>query len=138
MIALAKERYAKALWTDRSSTQKPEMVNVSDEAGQARWVADQVLRHREAGSTLKSQAVLFRTSTHSAALELELARRNMEMFSEAMRMLTPFAPGASNSAAPADRAGKDAKKPAEGEDIEALRRQLKEMQKTIDTIAGRG
>jgi DNA helicase-2/ATP-dependent DNA helicase PcrA len=40
-------------------------------------VADQVLRQREAGSTLKSQAVLFRTSAHSAALELELARRNI-------------------------------------------------------------
>jgi DNA helicase II / ATP-dependent DNA helicase PcrA len=50
---------------------------VPDEAQQARWVADQVLRQREAGSTLKSQAVLFRTSTHSAALELELARRNI-------------------------------------------------------------
>ena len=68
----------------------------------------------------------------------EQTRRNMEMFSEAMRMLTPFAPGAVNSTAAADRAGKDAKKPAEGEDIEALRRQLNEMQKTIDTIAGRG
>ena len=68
----------------------------------------------------------------------EQTRRNMEMFSEAMRMLTPFAPGAANSVEPVDRAGKDARKPAEGEDIEALRRQLNEMQKTIDTIAGRG
>jgi polyhydroxyalkanoate synthesis repressor PhaR len=67
----------------------------------------------------------------------EQTRRNMEMFSEAMRMLTPFAPGAASSA-PSQRAGKDASKPAEGEDIEALRRQLNEMQKTIDTIAGRG
>ena len=68
----------------------------------------------------------------------EQTRRNMEMFSEAMRMLVPFAPGAAKSAAPAERSGKDAKNPAEGEDIEALRRQLNEMQKTIDTIAGRG
>ena len=48
-----------------------------DEAQQARWVADQVLRQREAGTTLKSQSVLFRASHHSAALELELARRNI-------------------------------------------------------------
>ena len=52
VIGLAAERYAKDLWTDRQSSQLPEMVNVSDEAGQARWVADQVLAQREAGATL--------------------------------------------------------------------------------------
>ena len=47
------------------------------EAEQARWVAGRVLQNREGGLTLKSQAVLFRTSSHSAALELELIRRNV-------------------------------------------------------------
>src|SRR5665647_3000870 len=65
------------LWTDKACGQRAQLLLVPDEAGQARWVADEVLRRREAGSTLKSQAVLFRTSTHSAALELELARRNI-------------------------------------------------------------
>ena len=32
---------------------------------------------REAGVALKEQAVLFRTSHHSAALEIELSRRNI-------------------------------------------------------------
>ena len=77
VIALARERHAKNLWTDKASSQRAQLLLVPDEAAQARWVADQVLRQREAGSTLKSQAVLFRTSTHSAALELELARRNI-------------------------------------------------------------
>ncbi|OZI71240.1 ATP-dependent helicase [Bordetella genomosp. 12] len=77
MIARAPQRYAKALWTDRQSEQKPELVNVSDEAGQARWVADQVLARREEGLRLTAQAALFRTASHSAALELELARRNI-------------------------------------------------------------
>ena len=36
-----------------------------------------MLANREAGATLKAQAVLFRTSHHSAALELELTRRNI-------------------------------------------------------------
>jgi DNA helicase-2/ATP-dependent DNA helicase PcrA len=40
-------------------------------------VADQVLQQREGGLALKRQAVLFRTSHHSAALELELVRRNI-------------------------------------------------------------
>jgi DNA helicase-2/ATP-dependent DNA helicase PcrA len=77
VIAAARERHAKNLFTDKASSQRAQLVLVPDEAQQARWVADQVLRRREEGSTLKSQAVLFRTSHHSAALELELARRNI-------------------------------------------------------------
>jgi DNA helicase II / ATP-dependent DNA helicase PcrA len=77
VIAEARERHAKNLWTEKVSSHRAQLLLVPDEAEQARWVADQVLRQREAGSALKSQAVLFRTSAHSAALELELARRNI-------------------------------------------------------------
>ena len=77
VIAAARERHAKNLFTDKASSQRAQLVLVPDEAQQARWVADQVLRQREAGATLKSQSVLFRASHHSAALELELARRNI-------------------------------------------------------------
>ncbi|MEP6790246.1 MAG: ATP-dependent helicase, partial [Ramlibacter sp.] len=77
VISEAKERHAKNLWTDKAASQKAQLVLVPDEADQARWVAQQVLKQREGGLTLKSQAVLFRASTHSAALELELARRNI-------------------------------------------------------------
>jgi len=77
VIALAPERHAKTLWTDRASAQRPLLVTVTDELAQARWVADHVLVQREAGLRLKQQAVLFRTGHHSAALELELARRNI-------------------------------------------------------------
>ena len=77
VIAHAAERHAKTLWTDKPSAGRPQLVLVPDEAQQARCVADRVLAHREGGLALKSQAVLFRTSSHSAALELELARRNI-------------------------------------------------------------
>jgi DNA helicase-2/ATP-dependent DNA helicase PcrA len=77
VIAGARERHAKTLFTDKASSQRAQLVLVPDEAQQARWVADQVLRQREAGSQLTSQAVLFRASHHSAALELELARRGI-------------------------------------------------------------
>ncbi|HEX7891560.1 MAG TPA: ATP-dependent helicase [Ramlibacter sp.] len=77
VIAAARERHAKNLYSDQPSSQRAQLVLVPDEAQQARWVADQVLRRREGGTVLKSQAVLFRTSHHSAALELELARRNI-------------------------------------------------------------
>jgi DNA helicase II / ATP-dependent DNA helicase PcrA len=77
VISLAKERFTKNLWTERTSAQKPYLVAVRDEADQARYVVEQVLSHREQGSLLKQQAVLFRTSSHSGPLELELTRRNI-------------------------------------------------------------
>ncbi|HEY2257208.1 MAG TPA: ATP-dependent helicase [Variovorax sp.] len=77
VIAAAAERHAKTLWTDKPSAGRPQLVLVPDEAQQARFVAERVLAHREGGLALKSQAVLFRTSAHSAAVELELVRRNI-------------------------------------------------------------
>jgi len=77
VIALAAERYAKDLWTDRTHGSLPALVTVAEEADQARFVAISVLANREAGAALKSQAVLFRASHHSAPLELELTRRNI-------------------------------------------------------------
>jgi DNA helicase-2/ATP-dependent DNA helicase PcrA len=77
VIGLALERFTKNLWTDRASGAKPRLVTTRDEAGQARYVADRVLAQRENGVALKSQAVLFRSASHSAQLELELARRGI-------------------------------------------------------------
>jgi DNA helicase II / ATP-dependent DNA helicase PcrA len=77
VIGLARERFTKNLWTDRVSTRKPQLVAVRDEADQARYIVEQVLANREEGATLKQQAVLFRTSSHSGPLEIELTRRNI-------------------------------------------------------------
>ncbi|MGE5864431.1 MAG: ATP-dependent helicase [Rhizobacter sp.] len=77
VIALAPERFAKKLWTDRTASSRPALVTVADESAQAQWVCDRVLEAREQGVTLKSQAVLFRASHHSAPLELELTRRHI-------------------------------------------------------------
>ncbi|CAB3753307.1 ATP-dependent helicase [Paraburkholderia humisilvae] len=77
VIGLASERFTKNLWTDNASAQRPRVVTVADDAAQARYVVEQVLAAREAGVKLKSQAVLFRAAHHSAALEIELTRRNI-------------------------------------------------------------
>ncbi|MGP9810861.1 ATP-dependent helicase [Rhodopseudomonas sp. NSM] len=77
VIDLAAERFTKNLWTDRATGSRPQLVAVRDEADQARYIVERVLEHRESGTTLKQQAVLFRTSSHSAPLELELTRRNI-------------------------------------------------------------
>jgi DNA helicase-2/ATP-dependent DNA helicase PcrA len=75
VIGLASERFAKNLWSDRAASEKPQLVAVRDEVDQACCVSERILAYREAGIALKSQAVLFRSSSHSAQLELELIRR---------------------------------------------------------------
>jgi len=77
VIGLAAERFTKNLWTDRNSGARPRLVSVRDEADQARYIVERVLENRESGSTLKQQAVLFRTSHHCGPLEVELTRRNI-------------------------------------------------------------
>ena len=77
VIGLARERFTKNLWTDRASSRKPRLATVRDEADQACYIVEQVLANREQGSLLKHQAVLFRASSHSGPLEIELTRRNI-------------------------------------------------------------
>src|SRR3954463_5161589 len=77
VIGLARERFTKNLWTDRASGTKPQLVTVRDETDQARCIVERILENREAGTLLKQQAVLFRTSSHSGPLEIELTRRNI-------------------------------------------------------------
>jgi DNA helicase-2/ATP-dependent DNA helicase PcrA len=77
VIELARERFTKNLWTERASSAKPRLVAVRDEADQARYIVERILENREEGALLKQQAVLFRTSSHSGPLEVELTRRNI-------------------------------------------------------------
>jgi DNA helicase-2/ATP-dependent DNA helicase PcrA len=77
VMDFAKKRFTKNLFSERRSQQKPYLTTVADEAAQARYVAQRILKAREAGVPLKQQAVLFRASHHSAQLEIELGRRNI-------------------------------------------------------------
>lgn len=77
VIGEASERFTKNLWSERRSSEKPLLVSVRDEAEQASYVCQAILAEREAGTALKSQAVLFRASHHSGPLEIELTRRNI-------------------------------------------------------------
>ncbi|HEY6095471.1 MAG TPA: ATP-dependent helicase [Gallionellaceae bacterium] len=77
VIGLAAEQYSKELWSNKTSGERPQLVTVRDETDQAGFVVEQVLERREMGVRLKSQAVLFRASHHSAALEIELVQRNI-------------------------------------------------------------
>ena len=77
VIALARDRFTKNLFSERASSARPLLVSVADESVQARYVVEQVLAQREGGLPLRAQAVLFRTSHHSTQVELELGRRNI-------------------------------------------------------------
>tara|TARA_R110002111_G_scaffold254461_1_gene320082 strand:+ start:293 stop:2374 length:2082 start_codon:yes stop_codon:yes gene_type:complete len=77
IIDEAHERHEKNLWSSKIAGEAPFIVDCSDNNEQADFVVQQVLEHREAGIPLQQQAVLFRASNHSLALEVELARRNI-------------------------------------------------------------
>jgi DNA helicase-2/ATP-dependent DNA helicase PcrA len=77
VVAQAKERFAKNLWSARPAGEKPEVVTCADETDQTNYVIRRILEHREAGIALRRQAVLFRTSHHSMDLEAELTSRNI-------------------------------------------------------------
>ncbi|MEM7082309.1 MAG: ATP-dependent helicase [Pseudomonadota bacterium] len=71
------QSHRKRLRSAREEGEQPFYVTVEDDACQARYIAEQILRQREDGIALKQQAVLFRNSHHSDRLEVELARRNI-------------------------------------------------------------
>ena len=77
VIAGARRRYEKDLWSQRGSGTRPQLVTCLDEAQQSDEICKQVLAARERGVALTDQAVLFRTGHHSAHLEIELTRRNI-------------------------------------------------------------
>jgi len=77
VIAKASRRHDKTLWTSRTDGARPELLTCLDEADQSDAVCRTVLEHRERGTLLREQVVLFRTGHHSDLLEIELARRNI-------------------------------------------------------------
>ena len=77
VIAQAKQRYSKDLWSERKGDQRPQLITCIDETHQDDEVIRQVLEHYEQGIPLRSQAVLFRAASHSNSLELALTRKNI-------------------------------------------------------------
>ncbi len=77
VIAEAAERHRKDLWSERTHGEKPQLVTCADEHDQTDFLVDEILNQRERGVQLREQAVLFRASHHSLALELELTHRNI-------------------------------------------------------------
>ena len=77
VIAQARERHPKELWSRKASGERPELVTCADEAEQTDYVLRRILERREEGLDLRRQAVLFRASHQSLHLEVELGRRGI-------------------------------------------------------------
>ncbi|MDH4139223.1 MAG: ATP-dependent helicase [Coriobacteriia bacterium] len=77
LIAEADERREKHLYTERDGGARPTLASCQDEAEQTDYLVERILGHREQGTLLREQAVLFRAAHHSAHLEIELSRRNI-------------------------------------------------------------
>jgi DNA helicase II / ATP-dependent DNA helicase PcrA len=77
VMAQARERHTKNLWSARRGGETPVLLTCLDEQQQCEEVCDNVLEHHERGIALRDQAVLFRAGWHSDMLEVELSRRGI-------------------------------------------------------------
>ncbi len=77
VIAQAREKFEKKLFTRRKEGELPGLVRAPDERDQSRFVAQMILNKREEEVDLGDIAVLFRNGRDSYDLELELNRKKI-------------------------------------------------------------
>ena len=77
VMAEAPRQHRKHLLSTRGEGPRPRLLTVEDLQTQAECVCSEVLKRREANVPLRKQAVLFRSSSHSDVLEVELGRRQI-------------------------------------------------------------
>lgn len=77
VIACAKEKFQKNLYTKKKGGDAPVFIDCADENSQSIFVAEKIQELSQAGVALKDMAVLFRSGWHSNDLEIELASRNI-------------------------------------------------------------
>mgnify|MGYP000606229906 CR=1 FL=1 len=77
IIARAKEKFTKNLFSQKKAGAKPVMVNAEDEYSQSRFIVDRIKDFQNRGVPINEIAVLFRASFHSFDLEIELSREGI-------------------------------------------------------------
>src|ERR1700716_426053 len=77
LMAEAPRKHRKHLLSVRGKGARARIVTVDELQTQAEFVCTEILRRREANVPLKRQAVLFRSSSHSDILEVELGKRKV-------------------------------------------------------------
>ncbi len=77
VLAGAREKYDKTLFTSREKGELPALVKTEDGREQSRFVSQMILNLREQNIELKDMAVLFRNSRDSFDLEIELNKKKI-------------------------------------------------------------
>src|ERR1700716_972974 len=77
LMADAARQHRKHLLSVRGKGARARIVTVDELQTQAEFVCTEILRRREANVPLRRQAVLFRSSSHSDVLEVELGKRKI-------------------------------------------------------------
>jgi DNA helicase-2/ATP-dependent DNA helicase PcrA len=77
LIASARNRFSKKLFTSKQGGEVPRLITCSDEENEAEEIIKRVLQHNEEGIPLHEQAVLFRAASHSATLEIALMKKEI-------------------------------------------------------------
>ena len=77
VMAEAPRQLRKHLLSIRGKGSRARIVTVDELQTQAEFVCGEILKRREANVPLRRQAVLFRSSSHSDVLEVELGRRRI-------------------------------------------------------------
>lgn len=77
LMADAPKQHRKHLLSIRGKGARARIVTVDELQTQAEFVCTEILKRREANVPLKRQAVLFRSSSHSDVLEVELGKRKI-------------------------------------------------------------
>ena len=77
IISDVKESYKKRLYSRIEGGETPVVVSARDENEQSRFVAERIAELREEGVPLSEIAVLFRSSSHSFDLEIEMGKHGI-------------------------------------------------------------
>jgi DNA helicase-2/ATP-dependent DNA helicase PcrA len=78
IIAQAREKYTKHLFTRKSGGEVPGLIETEDENGQSRFVVEKITDLNRQGVPWEKMAVLFRASYLSFDLEIELSRAGID------------------------------------------------------------
>lgn len=77
LISQSRQRFAKNLFSTRKGGTVPQIITCKDEDHESGMIIEKILAHYEQGIALNRQAVLFRSSSHSASLELALMKKEI-------------------------------------------------------------
>jgi len=77
LIAKARSKYTKQLFTENEGTTKPVYIETDSENTQSRFICQKILELREDGVELDKIVVLMRSGWHSNDLEIELQSANL-------------------------------------------------------------